>query len=75
MVKKLKNVPLVKVSENYRKVLAYFFSFPEQPISLNNLALQISASKTSTKSAVQTLIKQLFIKKEVWRYKEKGKEK
>lgn len=64
MTKKLKNVSLLETSENYRKVIAYFFSFPEYPISLNDLSRQISASKTSTKSAINRLIKEGFIKKE-----------
>jgi len=64
MIKYLKNVPLLKVSENYRKILAYFFSFPEHSIGLNELSEQISASKTSTKVVVNHLIKQGFLKKE-----------
>src|SRR3989344_6229486 len=64
MVKKLKNRSLLEVSENYRKILAYFFSFPEYPIGLNDLSEQIKASKTSTKQAVNYLIEQGFLKKE-----------
>ena len=64
MVKKLKNRSLLEVSENYRKILAYFFSFPEYPIGLNDLSNQIKASKTSTKQAVNYLIEQGFLKKE-----------
>ena len=50
---------------NYRKVLHYFFSFPEQAISLNNLARNTKISKTSAKSAVIYLFKENFLKKEV----------
>ena len=64
MVKKLKNVPLSVVSECYRKILSYFFSFPEHPIGLNDLSEQIGSSKTSTKLAVNYLIEQGFVKKE-----------
>lgn len=64
MAKKLKNVPLLEVSENYRRILTYFFSFPEHPIGLNDLSEQIGASKTSTKLAVNQLIDQGFLKKE-----------
>lgn len=63
-MKKLKNAPLVKISESERRVLAYFFSFPGQPISLNDLSVFIGASKTSTKEAVKQLIKRGFLKKE-----------
>jgi len=65
MAKKLKNVPLLDVSESYRRILAYFFSFPEHPIGLNDLSEQIGSSKTSAKLAVNRLIKQGFLKKEV----------
>lgn len=64
MAKKLKNVPLLEVSESYRRILSYFFSFPERPIGLNDLSKQTSASKTSAKAAVNHLIEQGFIKKE-----------
>src|SRR3989344_2199315 len=64
MAKKLKNVPLLEVSEIYRKILAYFFSFPEHPIGLNDLSEQIGSSKTSTKLSVNRLIRQGFLKKE-----------
>jgi len=64
MVKKLKNVPLLEVSESYRRILSYFFSFPEHPIGLNDLSEQISTSKTSTKLAVNNLIERGFLKKE-----------
>ncbi len=51
--------------ESYRKVLYYFFSFPEQPISLNDLARNVKISKTSAKSAVGHLINEGFLKNEV----------
>jgi len=64
MTKKLKNVPLSEVSESYSRVLFYFFSFPEQPIGLNDLSEHIGSSKTSTKLAVNLLIEQGLLKKE-----------
>ena len=64
MAKKLKNVNLSEVSESYQKILSYFFSFPEHPIGLSNLSKHIGFSKTSTKLAVNNLIKQGFLKKE-----------
>src|SRR3989338_11215119 len=64
MARTLKNVPLIEVSESYRRTLFYFFSFPDHPIGLNNLSEQIGASKTSTKVAVNRLIEQGFLKKE-----------
>ncbi|HLC88683.1 MAG TPA: nucleotidyltransferase domain-containing protein [Candidatus Nanoarchaeia archaeon] len=64
MAKRLKNVKLFEISEIYRRVLSYFFSFPEHPIGLNDLSEQIGSSKTSTKLAVNYLIEQGFLKKE-----------
>jgi predicted nucleotidyltransferase len=61
----MENVRLQEASESYRKVLRYFFSFPGQPISLNDLSRNIKSSKTSTKAAVMRLIKEGFLKKEV----------
>lgn len=51
--------------ESYRKVLHYFFSFPEKSISLNNLSKTIRASKTATMMAVTSLITEKFLLKEV----------
>ena len=64
MGKKLKNVPLREGSESYRRILSYFFSFPEHPIGLTGLSEQIGSSKTSAKVAVTQLIEQGFLKKE-----------
>lgn len=64
MAKKLKSVLLLKVSDSYRKILSYFFSFPVHPIGLNDLSRQIGSSKTSAKLAVNHLTKQGFLKKE-----------
>lgn len=59
------NIKLQELSESYRKVLHYFFSFPEQPVSLNDLSRNIKSSKTATKTAVMRLVKEGFLKKEV----------
>jgi len=60
-----KNTKLQEIPESYRKVLQYFFSFPEQPMSLNDLSRSIKSSKTATKIAVLHLINEGFLKKEV----------
>jgi len=64
MARKLKNVNLLELSETYRRVLYYFFSFPEQATGLNDLSESIGASKTSTKVAVLHLVEEGFLKKE-----------
>ena len=64
MVKKLKNVNPLELSNAYRRVLYFFFSFPEQTIGLNNLSKQIGASKTSTRASVIQLVREGFLNKE-----------
>ena len=59
------NLKLQELSESYRKVMYYFFSFPEQHTSLNDLSKSINSSKTATKTAVMRLIKEGFLKKEI----------
>ena len=59
------NAFLQKTSQSYRDVLHYFFSFPEQATSLNDLTRNVKRSKTSTKGAVIHLIKEGFLKKEL----------
>jgi len=54
---------LVDLSEVYRKVSYYFFSYPQALISLSDLASNISSSKTATKQAVLRLIKEGAISK------------
>ena len=61
----LKIVPIEERSESYRKVLRYFFSYPQLAISLNDLSRKIKVGKTSTKAAVTHLINEKFLEKEV----------
>lgn len=49
-------------TEIYNKVLHYFFSFPQQPISLNELSIKIGSSKTAVKNVVMKLKKEGFLK-------------
>lgn len=65
MAKKLKKIPLSEASESVRRILSYFFSFPEHPIGLTDLSEQIGSSKTSAKLAVHHLVERGFLKNEV----------
>ena len=57
---------LVDTPEVYRKVSYYFFSYPQAMIGLSDLALSITASKTATREAITTLVKEgLIIKTDV----------
>jgi len=62
---RIQNPRLRGSPESYKKVLYYFFSFPEHPISLNDLSRNIKSSKTAIKMAVMRLINEGFLKKEV----------
>lgn len=64
MAKKLNNAKLLENSESYKKVLSYFFSFPEKPIGLNDLSKKTNVSKTMAKIAVLNLVKEGFLRKE-----------
>jgi len=61
----IKRTSLAEPSEAHRRVLYYFFSYPEQAIGLNDLAKSIRTSKTSTREAVLRLEREGFLKKEV----------
>lgn len=65
MSKKSNKVLNLEVSEIYRNILSYFFSFPSYPIGLNDLSKKVGSSKTAAKLAINHLIDQGFIKKEV----------
>lgn len=58
--KKTKEFP-----ESYRKVLHYFFSFPGQPISLNDLSKNLGSSKNAVRAAVLRLIDEGFLNREI----------
>jgi predicted nucleotidyltransferase len=60
----MKNKIKIHDSEIYSKVIHYFFSYPEKAFGLTELSKNINASKTSTKLAVEKLIKENFVQKE-----------
>jgi len=57
-------VNIAEVSETYRRVISYFFSFPQQAVGLNDLSKSIGSSKNTAREAVNHLIKDGFLKKE-----------
>lgn len=64
MQKKLKNIDLLIFSEAYRKIMNYFFAFPNDSIGLNDLSQATEIAKTSAKFAVLQLEKEKFLIKE-----------
>ncbi len=65
MARTLKSKESRERPESYRRVLSFFFAFPEHPISLNVLSQNIGVSKSAVKVAVNYLVKLGFLKKEV----------
>ena len=64
MKKKFLGAKVDKMERAYAKCLAWFFAFPRAKTGLTELAHSINASKTSTKQAVESLIKQNLIFRE-----------
>jgi predicted nucleotidyltransferase len=63
--KKLTSVKVEELERAYEKCLIFFYAFPRRTIGLTDLAKSIKSSKTATKEAVESLIKQDFLVKEV----------
>lgn len=63
--KKLKNVDIMELNEAYLKTMHWFFSFPNLPISLTDLAKETEVSKKTASQVVEILIQEKFLKKEV----------
>ena len=66
MTKQLKKIELVELNEAYRKVMYWFFSFPNSEQGLNNLASDLKISKTTAKRVVEDLIKEGFLNKKIY---------
>jgi predicted nucleotidyltransferase len=62
---RLKNAKVDELERAYDKCLVYFFEFPKRTIGLTELSKFIGSSKTATKKAVEDLIKQNFLTREV----------
>ncbi len=60
-IKKIENVKILELSETYKKVLFYFFSFPQHAIGLNYLSKNIKSSKNAVKEAVNLLVNEGFL--------------
>lgn len=55
---------MARETEVHRKILAYFFSFPEKSIGLNELSKAVKSSKTAVKNSVVKLIQEDFLRKQ-----------
>jgi len=65
MVKRLKETKDFEFNEGYQKILHWFFSFPNIEMSLNDLSHESKISKTTAKKAVNSLINEKFLLKQV----------
>ena len=61
----LKDVNVNEFERAYDKCLVWFFAFPNSRIGLNDLTKAIHSSKTTTKLAIESLIKEKFISREI----------
>lgn len=68
---RLTKMELIELNEPYNKVLQWFYSYPLLPISLSELAKELSISKKTANRIVLKLIKEDFLIKEelgrIWR--------
>ena len=62
---KLKSVGMDELERAYEKCLSWFYAYPKTRIGLNELSKYISSSKTATKEAVESLIEQEFLIREI----------
>jgi predicted nucleotidyltransferase len=69
--KKLKSTAVVELNEAYNKVLIWFFSFPTEEMSLNDLSKSLGISKTTANRVVSVLVNEGFLDKKdlgkIWR--------
>jgi len=63
-MKKLNKIKMIELNESYNKVLQWFFSYPSLPISLSELARELSISKKTANVIVVGLIDENFLIKE-----------
>jgi len=68
---RLKRISPAEINEAYIKVITWFFSHPDQEISLTDLVQNVRISKTTANMIVRKLIKEGFLKLEelgrIWR--------
>jgi len=64
MVSKLPKIELIELNEAYVKIMQWFFSYPTIPISLSDLAKELSISKKTANRIVLQLIEEEFLVKE-----------
>ena len=62
---KLKGIMIEELERAYEKCLVWFFAFPRNKIGLTELSSTVKSSKTATKQAVEALIQQEFITREI----------
>ncbi len=65
MKQNLKGVKVEELERAYEKCLVWFFAFPRTKIGLTKLAHSVKSSKTATKQAIEGLIQQGIITREI----------
>ncbi len=65
MKMQLKSIKVEELERAYEKCLVWFYASPRRTIGLTKLAELIKSSKTATKQAVESLVKQEFLLREI----------
>ena len=65
MSRKLPKTDMIELNKAYNEVLAWFFSFPDREIGLNDLAAAIHISKATARRAALHLIEEGFLQREL----------
>ncbi len=60
----LKNIPIPEQESIWDKCLRWFFAYPNARIGITELAKSLHSSKTATKQAIESLVREQFLNKE-----------
>ena len=63
-MKKINKVEAIELGDAYNKIMQWFFAYPTIPITLTELAKEVSVSKKSASAVVFQLIEEGFLVKE-----------
>lgn len=66
MSEKLGKIDIPRLNEAYQKVLLWFFNFPNDELSLSDLASNLAISKSTANKVITRLISEGFLKKKVF---------
>ncbi len=65
LVQKLKGTAVPELERGYDKAHAWFFAYPQEEFTLNDLTKKLEVSKTTTHLVINQLVKEGFLEKRV----------